>query len=122
MKSQFPDARVLAVLIFVFLTLSQIERGTFYGRHLDVPGPSALIQYVVLFCLMAGWLDRDSIEKRVGRVWDAGFFLWIAWPIIIPYYLIKTRGIKRASLILLLLAIIYFAAFEITAALCRARQ
>jgi hypothetical protein len=122
MKSRFPDARVCAVSIFVLVTLTQIERGACYARHLEVPGSSVLIQYVVLFCLMAYWLDRDSREKRVGRVWDVGFFLLIAWPVIIPYHLIKTRGIKRTSLIVLLLAITYFAVFGITAALCPAKQ
>jgi len=122
MMSRFPAARVVAVLIFVFMGLTQIERGASYARHVEMPGSSVLIQYVVLFCLMGYWLDRDSHEKQVGRVWDMGFFLSIAWPLIIPYHLIKTRGIKRTALILLFLSITYFAVLGIPAALCRARQ
>ena len=87
-----------------------------------MPGSSVLVQYVVLFCLMGCWLERDSHEKRAGRVWDMGFFLSIAWPVIIPYHLIKTRGIKGASLIFLLLAITYFAVFGIAAAVFRVMQ
>jgi|ERR1035437_1644770 hypothetical protein len=122
MMSRFPGAKVVAVLIFVFLTLTQFERGACYARHVEMPESSAFIQYVVLFFLMSYWLDRDSHEKQVGRVWDMGFFLSIAWPLIIPYHLIKTRGIKRTALILLFVSITYFAGFGITAALCRARQ
>lgn len=122
MKSLFPDARVLAVLIFVFAALTQVERGVCYARQLEMPGSSGHIQYAGLYFLMAYWLYRDDQEKWMWRVWDMGFFLWIAWPVIIPYYLIKTRGIKRASLIFLFLAITCFAVFEIAASVCRAMQ
>jgi hypothetical protein len=122
MKSRFPDARLFAVLIFVFVAFTQVERGAYYARNLEMPGSSVLVQYVVLFCLMGYWLDRDSQAKGVGRVWDMGFFLSMAWPVIIPYHLIKTRGIKQASLIFLLLVVTSFAGFGITAVLCRARQ
>jgi hypothetical protein len=30
----------------------------------------------------------------VLSVYDLGFFLYLAWPIVMPYYLIKTRGAK----------------------------
>ena len=120
MKSWFSEAKIFAILIFVFVALIQVERGICYARHSEMPGPSVLVQYVVLFCLIAYWLDKDSHEKQVGRVWDMGFFLSVAWPVIIPYHLIKTRGIKRASLIFLFFAITFLAFFGIGAALCRA--
>jgi hypothetical protein len=40
-----------------------------------------------------------------------GFFLFLAWPVIVPYYLVKTRGLKRALLTFLLFAIVSFGAF-----------
>ena len=122
MKSWFSGAKIFAILIFVFVALIQIERGICYTRHSEMPGPSVLVQYLVLFCLIAYWLDKDSHEKQVGRVWDMGFFLSVAWPVIIPYHLIKTRGMKRASLIFLFFAITFLAFFGIGAALCRAMQ
>jgi hypothetical protein len=33
-------------------------------------------------------------------VYDLGFFLCIAWPLIMPYYLFKTRGAKGLLVIL----------------------
>ena len=125
MKRWSLDARFFAVLTFVFVAFAQVERAFAYARHLEEPGFSVLIQYVILPCLMVYWLERDSHEREVGqvwRVWDMGFFLLVAWPVIIPYHLIKTRGIRRTSVILLLLTITYFGAFVIAAAFCRARQ
>jgi len=55
----------------------------------------------------------DSREKQALRVWDMGFFLLLAWPVIVPYYLVKTRGVKRASLTLLLFCVLSLGAFAI---------
>ena len=39
------------------------------------------------------------------------FFLYVAWPFILPYYLVKTRGLKRTLLTLLLITVVYVGAF-----------
>jgi hypothetical protein len=95
-------------LIFAFLAAVGLEAGTL---HSNIPGPSALLQYVVLFCLIGYWLDLDSRETRTLRVWDMGFFLYVAWPLILAYYLVKTRGLKRTLFKSLLLAVVYVGAF-----------
>lgn len=38
------------------------------------------------------WLQRDAYRTGVGAVHDLGLFLWLAWPIVIPWYSWKTRG------------------------------
>lgn len=38
------------------------------------------------------WLERDAGRTGVGSVLDLGFFLWFAWPLVIPWYAWKTRG------------------------------
>ena len=38
------------------------------------------------------WLQKDARRTRVGSVQDLGFFLLLAWPIVIPWYALKTRG------------------------------
>jgi hypothetical protein len=111
MKSFSFGARCWAVLIFVLSAAIQIERGACLARHSDIPGASALLQYVVFCCLIGYWLNVDSRERQTLRVWDMGFFLYLAWPVIVPYYLVKTRGLKRALLTFLLFAIVSFGAF-----------
>jgi hypothetical protein len=100
-------ARRLPLLIFAFVAAVGLERG---ALHSDISGSSALLQYILLFCLIGYWLDVDSREKRTLRVWDMGFFLYVAWPFILPYYLVKTRGIKRMLLTLLLITVVYVGA------------
>ena len=115
-------AKYVGILFFVFVAAIQAERGICVARRIDLPGPSTLFQVIVLLCLSIYWLDVDSRKTRVMRVWDLGYFMLFAWPIIVPYYLIRTRGLRRASLIFLLLAIIYFGAFEVAEVLCRTTQ
>ena len=105
------SARLLAVLIIASLAVVGIERGALLARQADIPGPSTLLQYILLFCLIGYWLDVDSRETRTLRVWDMGFFLSVAWPLILSYYLVKTRGVKRTLLKLLLYTVVYVGAF-----------
>ena len=46
------------------------------------------------------WLRTDSRRRGVLSVYDLGFFLYLAWPIVMPYYLVKTRGAKGLFVIL----------------------
>ena len=101
----------MPILTVAFLAVVGFERGALQARHADIPGSSTLLQYVLLFCLIGYWLDVDSREKRTFRVWDMGFFLYVAWPLILPYYLVKTRGVKRTLLTFLLLTVVYVGAF-----------
>ena len=117
MKSFSP--RLLVVFIFSFLAVVGIERAALFARHADIPGSSTLLQYVLLFCLIGYWLDADSREQRILRVWDMGFFLYIAWPLILPYYLVKTRGVKQTLLTLLLLTVVYVGASLVGTAISR---
>jgi hypothetical protein len=47
---------------------------------------------VALLWIIGWWLRADSRKHQVAWVHDMGLFLIIAWPFILPYYLIKSRG------------------------------
>jgi hypothetical protein len=38
------------------------------------------------------WLQKDARRTGVGAVQDLGYFLLLAWPVVIPWYAFKTRG------------------------------
>ena len=40
------------------------------------------------------WLQKDARRTGVGNIQDWGFFLWLFWPVLIPWYAFKTRGIS----------------------------
>ena len=52
------------------------------------------------------WLQRDARSARLSLVHDWGLFVWLAWPILIPWYAFKTRGRHGWVLILKLGALL----------------
>jgi hypothetical protein len=38
------------------------------------------------------WLQKDAQRTGTGAVQDWGYFLLLAWPVVIPWYAFKTRG------------------------------
>ena len=40
------------------------------------------------------WLQKEARRAGVGSIQDWGFFLWLLWPVLIPWYAFKTRGIS----------------------------
>jgi len=57
--------------------------------------PSSAVTLFLLFgplLTVLIWLQKHAKRAGVPQVLDLGFFLWLAWPIVIPWYAFKTRG------------------------------
>lgn len=82
------------VLLYSFVLITQFADGLYLGRQIEPPGVFILVRWVGLLWLMGWWLRTDSRKRTVASVYDIGLFLYIAWPLVMPYYLVKTRGAK----------------------------
>ena len=105
------DAKGWAVVVFVFPAAINLTLGACTARHLNMLDSSDRLQGIILGCLIAHWLSVDSRGKGMLRVWDMGLFTCAAWPFVVPYYLIKTRGLKRTLLSVFLFTVVYFGAY-----------
>ncbi|HEY1269108.1 MAG TPA: hypothetical protein VGH16_17750 [Candidatus Binatia bacterium] len=57
--------------------------------------PSGLIALFFWFGPLVSvilWIQNDAKKNSVGAVLDLGCFIYITWPITIPWYVFKTRG------------------------------
>lgn len=75
-----------------------------YG-FLGIP-PHPFIQLVASVAPLVAaisWLKADARARHVPLVHDMGLFLWIAWPVLIPWYAFKTRGRHALPLALLVM-------------------
>jgi hypothetical protein len=73
-----------------------------------LPG-NALVVIVTRLAPMvaaANWIRSDARARKIGLVHDLGFFLLIAWPVVIPWYAVKTRGRHAWPMALVLLLVI----------------
>ena len=97
---------VFCSMISALYTLAEIE-----------PSPTVVLFWTfgpVLAVIL--WLQKDAQRTGVGAVQDWGFFLWLAWPVVIPWYAFKSRGRTGWRLLLGLIALIsspYIAGFVV---------
>jgi hypothetical protein len=105
------DRILSSALIFAFVSVTQVGRGIYAARDIELPGPIAVIEYAALLMLMGYWLELDSRKTRVMRVWDLGFFIFLAGPFLIAYYMLKTRGWGRGLLVILGFLALYFTVY-----------
>jgi len=95
-------SRILSptVLLYSFVVITQFAYGIYLGRQVGAPAAFTLLHWAAQLWIIGWWLRSDSRKRGVKWVYDLGFFLCIAWPIVMPYYLVKTRGAKGLLVIL----------------------
>src|ERR1041384_4901395 len=89
------------ILLYLYLIITELANGIYSARGIEPPGIYYLLYPIGFLWVIGWWLMRDSRKRGVRWVFDMGFFLYIAWPFIMPYYLIKTRGVKGLLTILI---------------------
>ena len=95
-------SRIATPIVFLYsVVVMWGMAGAFYSaRQIEPPGLFSLFRWIALLWVMGWWLQNDGRKRGVASVYDLGFFLYIAWPIVMPYYLLKTRGAKGLLFIL----------------------
>jgi hypothetical protein len=81
---------LLAVMVFVY----HFGLGIYYARGLE-PSPNFEFLYTAGFlCGIVWWLKAEAKKSAVASVYCPGLLVGIGWLIIIPYQLLKTRGVR----------------------------
>jgi len=83
-----------AALLYLFLFVTQCVNGFYLAGQAEPPPAFTLLYALGLLWTIGRWMRRDSVKRGVAWVFDMGLFLYIAWPFVMPYYLLKTRGAK----------------------------
>jgi hypothetical protein len=89
-----------APLLYTFVVITQFTYGAYLGAELQFPEGVTFVYAVGILWATGWWLRTDSRRRGALAVYDLGFFLYLAWPVVMPYYLVKTRGAKGLLVIL----------------------
>jgi hypothetical protein len=81
-------------LLYLFLVAGQTVKGAYLASETAPPPAFTLLYPLGLLWSVGWWLREDSRRRGVRWVFDMGLFLYIAWPVFMPYYLLKSRGAK----------------------------
>lgn len=81
---------LLGALIFVY----QLGLGILNDRGLE-PLPAVEFLYLAMFyCGVVWWLRAEVKRSLVNQIYCPGLMAITAWPIVISYHLLKTRGLR----------------------------
>lgn len=92
----------LAPTVWLAVLLLIGNAGWAIASAFSLPLPPAFmtLYFVVgLPWVLAWWVVADSRHRKVATPIDQGWFVFFAWPVALPYYLIRTRG-PRGCLVL----------------------
>ena len=88
------SAKFLFPFLFPFVFLSQFV-ATFYAAfQFESSALFDALSRLAFFWLISWWLVEDSRQRGMSWPIDTGMFLYVAWIILIPYHLFRTRGIR----------------------------
>ncbi len=82
------------IFLCIFLVVAQIANAFYLAHGLEHSLAFDLLYWLGLLWLGGWWLRDDSKQYNFTWAYDLGFFLYLAGVFIIPYYLLKTRGIR----------------------------
>jgi hypothetical protein len=99
------------IVIVIFVIFIQSVYGFYAIYDIAPPGHFVLLSFISLFWLIGDWFSQDSKKHKIEWVYDMGFFLYLSWPIFIPFYLFKTRGLKAALSVTFGFAVLYFGTY-----------
>jgi len=99
----------MLVLLGASIFIYHLGLGILEARALE-PLPSFEFLYRAIFlCGVVWWLRAETESSPVTRIYCAGVMTITAWPIIIPYHLLKTRGVRGLLPLLALIGAFIFA-------------
>jgi hypothetical protein len=88
------SVRVSTKILFAFFFFMQFMSAIYAAWQSDMPTVSELLSPLAFAWLCWWWLRDDSRDRGITWPIDLGMFVYVGWFLILPYHLLKTRGIK----------------------------
>lgn len=100
------DNLVLYTLTVIVLMFSYVQV-VFGLQEQDVSETTDLLWMFIFAALVAIWTIKEPKFKTFNPPFEFGAFVYFLWPVVLPYYLCKTRGSEGLVLFLGFVALYY---------------
>ena len=81
---------VISILSVLYAVVSSI---VVYKGEL-VSDASDFLWSIVFAMVIAYWTSNDAKAKDLYKPYEYSYFVFIFWPFVLPYHLVKTRGFE----------------------------
>ena|SRR5437763_1469689 len=82
------------LILLAFAGVIGFGGGACAARGAEISPIMRILAYLGFPTLMTYWLRKDGRINETWSVWDFGFFIYMAWPIVVPYHLVRTRRLR----------------------------
>ena len=86
--------RIVFVFILIFVLIASVVNVHLILNDSDWSDRTYTLWNFVVSVLFAVWAVKDQ-EERGSRYLDLGYMYFFAWPIVLPLYLARSRGIEQ---------------------------
>jgi hypothetical protein len=88
----FAVKRLIPLILLTFIY--SVGLSVLASRGVGTPAGANLLWRVIFALLMVRWVEVDRRTRRFHPPYEFGAFVFFAWKVVVPYYLIKTRGAR----------------------------
>jgi hypothetical protein len=101
------DKSILMLAFFVLSIVSWADQSLAILNDTVTICSYLLYQYLCLITLML-WINLDTNERSyIFKPFDYGLIIYLSCPIHVPYYFLRTRGIRGAFMTLLMVSSVF---------------
>jgi hypothetical protein len=105
-------SRYLPYFIFITLAVYGAVLGLYATAEMEVPWRLGFIFKIGLFVAVAYWYQNDLRNTKLSGLQDAGFFIVLFWPVLLPIHLWRTR--RRKGLLIVFAAVVTLIGVAVT--------
>ena len=92
--------------LILFTVILTAARCVLLSHSLSLPTGSDKLSVVFQQLLVATWVHFDRQGRDLGLPFEFEAFVFFAWPIALPYYLVKSRGSRGLLLFAVFLVLL----------------
>ena len=97
LQGMFLPTLMLWLYVIAFVVISAMHSSG------SVPKSAELLARATLALILAQWVTADARMRQQHLCYDYDSFAFFAWPIVLPVYLFRTRGLRAFLTLLALL-------------------
>lgn len=90
-----PFAELAPLVLFFLLAVLQPAGSVCYTlAGVNVPPDTRALWFLASWCALWAWWYAYAARKRLPLILDMGWFLAAAWPVVVPYFVLRNEGWK----------------------------